>query len=243
LIFFAYIGFDAVSTAAEEARNPQRDLPYAMIASLVITSVLYIIVTLVLTGLVSWEQLGTAEPLASAFAARGLNFMAAMTAIGALVATTSVLLVFQFGQPRIIFSMGRDGLLPRWASAVHPHYRTPHVSTILTGVFVAVFAAFAPIDAVIELTNIGTLFAFVLVSAGVLVLRYLEPNRPRPFRTPWVPWIPIAAIASCVWLMAGLPVKTWIRFGLWLAAGLVIYALYGYRRSNLHGNRMGGTSP
>jgi APA family basic amino acid/polyamine antiporter len=205
-----------------------------MIASLAITSILYIIVTLVLTGLVSWEQLGTAEPLATAFATRGLHFMAALTAIGALVATTSVLLVFQFGQPRIIFAMGRDGLLPRWASAVHARYRTPHVSTIVTGVFVAAFAAFAPIDAVIELTNIGTLFAFVLVSAGVLMLRYLEPDRPRPFRTPWVPLVPLASIASCVWLMVGLPRMTWIRFGLWLAAGLVIYALYGYRRSLLH---------
>jgi APA family basic amino acid/polyamine antiporter len=233
LIFFAYIGFDAVSTAAEEAQNPQRDMPIAMIASLAITTVLYVIVTLVLTGLVSWEQLGTAEPLASAFAARGLDFMAAMTAIGALVATTSVLLVFQFGQPRIIFAMGRDGLLPRWASAVHPRYRTPHVSTIVTGVFVAVFAAFAPIDAVIELTNIGTLFAFVLVSAGILLLRYLEPDRPRPFRTPWVPIVPLAGIASCTWLMVGLPRTTWIRFAFWLAAGLVIYALYGYRHSRL----------
>ncbi|MGH7541793.1 MAG: amino acid permease, partial [Gemmatimonadota bacterium] len=242
LIFFAYIGFDAVSTAAEEARNPQRDMPRAMIGSLVITSILYIVVTLVLTGLVSWDQLGTAEPLATAFAARGLDFMAGVIAIGALIATTSVLLVFQLGQPRIFFSMGRDGLLPRWASAIHPRYRTPHVGTILTGVFVAAFAAFAPIDAVIELTNIGTLFAFVLVSAGVMFLRYLEPDRPRPFRTPWVPFVPIAAILSCLWLMIGLPGTTWIRFALWLALGLVIYSLYGYRRSRLRtsGDAAGG---
>jgi APA family basic amino acid/polyamine antiporter len=233
LIFFAYIGFDAVSTAAEEAKNPQRDMPRAMIGSLVITSILYIVVTMVLTGLLSWDQLGTAEPLATAFAARGLEFMAGVTAVGAIVATTSVLLVFQFGQPRIFFSMARDGLLPKWASTIHPRYRTPHVSTIITGIFVATFAAFAPIDAVIELTNIGTLFAFVLVCAGILVLRYLEPDRPRPFRTPWVPFVPIAGIVSCLWLMMGLPATTWIRFGLWLLAGIVIYALYGYRRSRL----------
>ena len=233
LIFFAYIGFDAISTAAEEAKNPQRDMPRAMIGSLVVTSILYILITVVLTGLLSWDQLGTAEPLATAFAARGLDFMAGVIAVGALFATASVLLVFQLGQPRIFFSMARDGLLPRWASRVHPKYHTPHVSTILTGVFVATFAAFAPIDAVIELTNIGTLFAFVLVSGGVWALRHLEPDRPRPFRTPWVPFVPIASIVSCLWLMLGLPGTTWIRFGLWLIAGLVIYFLYGYRRSKL----------
>lgn len=233
LIFFAYIGFDAISTAAEEAKNPQRDMPRAMIGSLVVTSILYILVTIVLTGLLPWHQLGTAEPLATAFAARGLDIMAGVIAIAALFATASVLLVFQLGQPRIFFSMARDGLLPNWASRVHPKYRTPHVSTIVTGIFVAFFAAFAPIDAVIELTNIGTLFAFILVSGGVWLLRYLEPDRPRPFRTPWVPFVPIAAIVSCGWLMLGLPLTTWIRFGLWMLAGLVIYALFGSRRSLL----------
>jgi len=233
LVFFAYIGFDALTTVAEEAKNPQRDVPRAMMWSLATATLLYIVVTAVLTGLSKWDQLGTAEPLATAFAARGLDFMAGIIAVGGLVATTSVLLVFQLGQPRIFFAMGRDGLLPSWTQKVHPRYRTPHLSTILTGVFVAVFAAFAPIDAVIELSNIGTLFAFVLVAAGVLVLRRIEPDRPRPFRTPWVPLVPFLAIASCLFLMIKLPLATWIRFFAWLAVGLVIYASYGFRRSRL----------
>ncbi|MBI4545273.1 MAG: amino acid permease [Gemmatimonadetes bacterium] len=233
LIFFAYIGFDAVSTAAEESRNPQRDMPFAMLMSLGITSLIYIAVTAVLTGLVPWQQLGTAEPLATALSNRGLDFAAAVIAFGAVMATTSVLLVFQLGQPRIFYAMARDGLLPGWAAAVHRKYRTPHVTTMLTGVFVAVFAAFAPIDAVIELTNIGTLFAFVLVAAGILVLRRLEPERHRPFRTPWVPLVPLLAILSCSALMLGLPRPTWVRFFFWLAAGLVIYLGYSRRRSLL----------
>jgi len=233
LIFFAYIGFDAVSTAAEESRNPQRDMPFAMIASLVITTILYIVVTLVLTGMTSWERLGTAEPLATAFAERGLAISAAVISLGALAANTSVLLVFQLGQPRIFYAMARDGLLPQWAAKVHPKHHTPHITTILTGVFVGGFAAFAPIEQVIELTNIGTLFAFVLVAAGILVLRRIEPDRPRPFRTPWVPLVPLLAIVSCLWLMLGLPAITWYRFGIWVAAGIVIYYLYGKRHSVL----------
>ena len=240
LIFFAYIGFDAVSTAAEESKNPQKDMPFAMMMSLAVTSIIYIIVTLVLTGLVPWQNLGTAEPLATAFGERGLNVGAALVSIGALAATTSVLLVFQMGQPRIFYSMARDGLLPPWAAKVHPKYRTPHVTTILTGVFVAVFAAFAPIDAIIELTNIGTLFAFVLVAFGILVLRKIDPDRPRPFRTPLVPLVPILAIVSCVGLMLGLPLDTWIRFGLWLLAGLVIYFLYGRKHSVLRNRQRAG---
>jgi APA family basic amino acid/polyamine antiporter len=233
LIFFAYIGFDAVSTAAEEARNPQRDMPRAMMASLVVTSLIYIVVTLVLTGLVPWDQHGTADPLASAFAARGHHWAAGIISLGAVISMASVLLVFQLGQPRIFFSMARDGLLPRWAARLHPRYRTPHVTTILTGVFVAFFAAFANINEVIELTNIGTLFAFVLVAVGVMVLRIREPERHRPFRTPAVWVVAPAAILSCGYLMLELPRITWERFGLWMAAGLVIYALYGFRRSRL----------
>lgn len=233
LIFFAYIGFDAVSTAAEEAKKPQRDLPRAMIYSLIITSVIYMVVTLVMTGLVPWDQHGTADPLAAAFTARGYDWAAGIISLGAVVAMASVLLVFQLGQPRIFFSMARDGLLPAWASKVHPKYRTPHVTTMITGLFVAFFAAFANINEVIELTNIGTLFAFVLVAIGVLILRIKDPDRHRPFRAPVVWFVAPAAVVSCVFLMVQLPMVTWIRFVVWLAAGLAIYFLYGYRKSRL----------
>jgi APA family basic amino acid/polyamine antiporter len=233
IIFFAYIGFDAVSTAAEEARNPQRDMPIGIIASLVVCTVIYIAVAVVLTGLTKWNQLGTAEPLAAAFSSRGLNWMAGIISAGALLATTSVLIPFQIGQPRIFFSMARDGLLPGWAAKVHPRYRTPHITTILTGVFVGGFAGVTNINEMVELTNIGTLFAFMLVAIGVVVLRRTDPNRPRSFRTPLVPWVPLGAVLSCGYLMAELPKVTWIRFVLWLAVGLVIYFLYGLGRSRL----------
>ena len=233
LIFFAYIGFDAVSTAAEEAQNPQRDMPRAMIGALIVTSLIYVVVTLVMTGLVPWNRHGTADPLASAFVDRGFDWAAGVIALGAVVSMASVLLVFQLGQPRIFFSMARDGLLPAWAARLHPRYRTPHVTTILTGVFVAVFAAFANINEVIELTNIGTLFAFVLVAIGVMVLRVREPDRHRPFRTPFIWLVAPGAVLSCGYLMMQLPGVTWIRFGVWLLAGLLIYAVYGYRRSVL----------
>ena len=237
LIFFAYIGFDAVSTAAEEAENPQRDMPRAMIASLVVTSVIYVIVTLVMTGLIPWDQHGTADPLASAFVDRGYDWAAAIISIGAVISMATVLLVFQMGQPRIFFSMARDGLLPGWAAKLHPKFRTPHVTTILTGVFVAFFAAFANINEVIELTNIGTLFAFVLVAIGVMALRLREPERHRPFRTPFIWFVAPAAVASCFYLMLQLPGVTWVRFVIWLAAGLVIYAAYGYHKSRLRKER------
>ncbi|MBI2832832.1 MAG: amino acid permease [Acidobacteria bacterium] len=233
IIFFAYIGFDAISTAAEETRNPQRNMPIGMIASLVVCTIIYILVAIVLTGMVRWDQLGTAEPLATAFAALGMNWTAALISFGAVFATTSVLVVFQLGQPRIFFSMARDGLLPAWAARVHPRYRTPHVTTILTGIVVASFAAVANINEVVELTNIGTLFAFVLVSIGILVLRRTDPGRPRPFRTPWVPLVPWLSVCSCLYLMFELPLVTWIRFGVWLAIGLVFYFMYGVHRSHL----------
>lgn len=235
IIFFAYIGFDAVSTAAEETHHPQRNLPIGIIASLIVCTVVYIGVALVLTGMVPWNQFsGVADPLAKAFSERGLNWSAGVIAFGAVFATTSVLMVFQLGQPRILFAMARDGLLPPWAAKVHPRYRTPHVTTILTGVFVALFAAVTNINEVVELCNIGTLFAFVLVSVGVLVLRRIEPGRERPFRTPFVPWVPLASILSCGYLMAELPAATWIRFAVWLAIGLVLYFFYGWRRSRLN---------
>jgi APA family basic amino acid/polyamine antiporter len=233
IIFFAYIGFDAVSTAAEETRNPQRDMPVGMIASLVICTVIYIGVAIVLTGLLHWQQLGTAQPLATAFSAIGMNWAAGVISLGAIFACTSVLMVFQLGQPRIFFSMARDGLLPQWAAKIHPKYRTPHVTTILTGVVVALFSSVTNINEVVELTNIGTLFAFVLVSAGVIVLRYVDPDRKRPFRTPLVPLVPLLSIFSCVWLMVQLPIVTWWRFIIWLAFGLLLYFAYGYRHSRL----------
>ena len=242
IIFFSYIGFDAVSTAAEETKDPKRDMPFGIIASLIITTVLYILVAVVMTGMAPWQKLGTAEPMITALQLSGGNprFVAAarfLVSFGAVVAMTSVLLVFQLGQPRIFYSMARDGLLPQWAAKVHPKFRTPHVTTILTGVFVGVFAAFANISEVIDLTNIGTLFAFAIVSAGVLVLRYKEPHRPRPFRTPGMPWVPILSIITTVYLMLQLPRLTWWRFILWLGAGMVIYLIYGLRHSRLRKTR------
>jgi basic amino acid/polyamine antiporter, APA family len=234
LIFFAYIGFDAISTAAEECKNPARDLPIGIIGSLVICTFIYIAVAMVLTGMVPWQHLGVADPLAAAFAYVHSDFSASIVAVGAVISMTAVLLVFQYGQPRIFFSMSRDGLLPAYFSRVHPKYKTPHITTFWTGVAVAVVSAVANINEIVELTNIGTLFAFVLVCLGVIILRRKDPDRRRAFRTPLVPLIPLLGIASCIYLMAGLPWVTWVRFGLWLAAGLVVYALFGWRKSKLH---------
>jgi basic amino acid/polyamine antiporter, APA family len=231
IIFFAYIGFDAVSTASEEARNPQRDMPIGILASLVICTVIYVAVAVVLTGMAKWSTLGNAEPLAYAFSSLGMNWTASIIALGAVIATTSALVPYQAGQPRIFFSMGRDGLLPPWAAKVHPRFRTPHVATIITGIVVAVCSSLANINELVELTNIGTLFAFVLVAAGIILLRRLEPARPRPFRVPLVPGVPVGAIGCCGYLMCELPRVTWLRFFLWMALGLVIYFLYGLRRS------------
>lgn len=238
IIFFSYIGFDAVSTASEEAKNPGKDMPFGIIASLVICTVLYIALSLVMTGIAPWNTLGTPEPMITALAqANGppalINASRFIVALGAVIAMGSVLLVFQLGQPRIFFSMARDGLLPPVFAKVHPKYRTPYVGTILTGLFVATFAAFANIAEVVDLTNIGTLFAFVLVSVGVIVLRKREPDRPRPFRVPGVPFTPLISVAACLYLMLQLPSITWKRFGVWLLAGLVIYFLYGLRHSRL----------
>ncbi len=233
LIFFAYIGFDAVSTAAEEAINPQRDMPIAMVTSLVICTVLYIAITAVLTGILPYRQLGTAEPLATALNAIHLEWAAGIVSFGAVVSMTAVLLVFQLGQPRIFFAMARDGLLPRIFASVHPRFRTPHITTILAGVFVGGFAGFMDINEAVELTNIGTLFAFILVGIGIIILRHTEPARPRPFRCPGVPVIPLLGVFSCLYLMLQLPLVTWIRFIVWLFTGLMIYFLYSVERSSL----------
>ena len=233
IIFFSYIGFDAVSTASEEAKNPQKDIPIGIIASLIICTVLYIAIALVLTGLIPWDQLNVADPLAKALKYVHADWAAMFLAVGAVAAMTSVLLVFQLGQARIFMSMARDGLLPPWAAKIHPKYKTPHITTIITGIFVAIFAAFAPIGIVLELTNIGTLFAFILVALGIIVLRRREPHRPRPFRTPLVPWLPIVSILFCVYLIWNLPLLTQLRFVGWLLIGFAIYFFYGVRHSKV----------
>lgn len=233
LIFFAYIGFDAISTAAEECKNPGRDMPIGIIGSLIICTVIYVIVAGVLTGMVPWQHLGVADPLAAAFAYVNADVSAGIVSLGAVIAMTAVLLVFQYGQPRIFFAMSRDGLLPPVFAKVHPKYKTPHVTTIWTGVVVAVIAGLANIDEIVQLTNIGTLFAFVLVCIGIIVLRRKDPHRPRAFKTPFVPVVPILGALTCILLMAGLPWVTWERFILWLLAGMIIYFFYSYKHSKL----------
>jgi len=246
IVFFAYIGFDAVSTVAEECRNPERDLPIGIVGSLIICTIIYIIVAAVFTGIIPYSVLVTklateqAEPLTMALQYANLGgFVVGVVAFGSVVAHTAVLLVFQLGQPRIFFSMARDGLLPASFAKVHPRFRTPHVTTILTGVAVGVTAMFTSIDEMVDLTNIGTLFAFILVCLGILILRKRDPGRRRAFRTPFVPVVPVLGILSCGYLMLGLPWITWVRFALWLLVGLVIYFAYGMKRSGLRADRSG----
>jgi basic amino acid/polyamine antiporter, APA family len=243
IVFFAYIGFDAVSTVAEETRNPTRDLPIGIVGSLIISTLIYILVAAVFTGIIPFsvlkQKLATeqAEPLTMALQyaniGRFANLFVGIVAFGSVVAHTAVLLVFQLGQPRIFFSMARDGLLPKAFAKVHSRFRTPHVTTILTGVAVGVCAMFTSIDEMVDLTNIGTLFAFILVCIGILVLRRREPERRRTFRVPLVPLLPVLGVLSCLYLMLGLPWITWVRFGLWLVVGMVVYFLYSFRRSRL----------
>jgi APA family basic amino acid/polyamine antiporter len=248
IVFFAYIGFDAVSTVAEETRNPSRDLPIGIIGSLIISTLIYILVAAVFTGIIPFpilkQKLATeqAEPLTMALQyaniGRFANLFVGIVAFGSVVAHTAVLLVFQLGQPRIFFSMARDGLLPQSFAKVHPRFQTPHVTTILTGVAVGVCAMFTSIDEMVDLTNIGTLFAFILVCIGILILRSREPERRRAFRVPWSPVLPLLGVVACIYLMLGLPWITWIRFGLWLVVGMVVYFSYGFRRSRLSAGRM-----
>lgn len=233
IVFFAYIGFDAISTAAEETRNPQRSMPIGILGGLAICTLIYVVVGVVATGLVPYQQLKAADPLAKALQLAGLATAGWFVSLGAVVSLTAVLLVFQYGQPRIFFSMARDGLLPAWASRIHPKYRTPHVTTVVTGLAVAIGALFLDENEIYDLTNIGTLSAFAIVCAGVLVLRWTDPERARPFRVRWLPVVSIAGALSCVYVMLGLPRHAWERFGIWLVVGLLIYFLYGHKHSRL----------
>jgi basic amino acid/polyamine antiporter, APA family len=232
-IFFAYIGFDAVSTAAQEARNPQRDMPIGILGSLVICTILYILVSLVLTGLVSYKTLNVSAPVALAIDATGVGWGSVLVKVGAVFGLATVMLVMLLGQTRVFYSMSRDGLLPKWASAVHPKFRTPWITTIVFGSFAAIMPAFLPIDQLSELVNIGTLLAFTIVSAGVWVLRVRQPELPRPFKTPLVPVVPFLGIVSALYLMSNLMKITWIVMILWLIVGLVIYFGYSIKHSKV----------
>jgi len=233
IVFFAYIGFDAISTAAEETVNPQRNLPIGILGGLAICTIIYVVVGFVLTGMVPYTELAVADPLARALQLAGFNAVGWLVALGAAVSMSAVLLVFQYGQPRIFFSMARDGLLPQWAAKLHPRTKIPFATTLLTGVFVALWSLIGDAGETYDLTNIGTLAAFILVSIGVLVLRYTDPGRPRPFRVPFVWIVSLLSTAACLFIMVGLPRQAWERFGVWLVIGLVFYFLYGHRRSVL----------
>lgn len=240
VVFFAYIGFDAVSTTAEEARNPTRDMPIGIIGSLVICTIIYGIVAAVFTGMMPYSALVNAlateqaEPLTLAMRHVSMpNWMVGVVAFGSVIAHTAVLLVFQLGQPRIFMAMSRDGLLPKFFARVHPKYQTPHVATIITGLLVGVTALFTTLEQMVDLTNIGTLFAFFLVCVGIIVLRIKDPDRPRPFRVPFGLLLPILGAVSCVGLAIYLPPSSWMRFVKWLALGALVYLVYGYKHSRL----------
>jgi APA family basic amino acid/polyamine antiporter len=234
IIFFAYIGFDSVSTHAEEARRPQRDVPIGIICSLVICTLLYIAVVAVLTGMVQYDQLDVNAGVAKAFEKVNLPWAEFIIAAAGVAGITSVLLVMMLSAPRVFLAMARDGLVPKQFFAdVHPRFRTPWKSTIAIGFFVGVLAAFLPIDELLHLTNIGTLFAFVIVCAAVLIMRRTNPNAERPFRCPFVPIVPILGILCCLLLMFSLPSKNWLRLAVWMAIGLVFYFTYGLRHSVL----------
>lgn len=234
IVFFSFIGFDAVSSTAEETKNPQKDMPIGMIGSLLICTVLYGAVSLVLTGIMPYMNYANdAAPVASALAHTGQAWAHVVISVGALAGMTSVLLVFQLGQPRIFMAMARDGLMPAIFAKIHPTYKTPLMPTLFTGLIVGLASMFVDIGDAAELTNIGTLSAFIIVCVGVLVLRKSQPEHVRPFRCPFVPWFPIAGISFCFYLMLSLPVMTWIRFFVWIAVGVLIYFAYGFRKSRL----------
>jgi APA family basic amino acid/polyamine antiporter len=234
IVFFAFIGFDVVATAAEETRDPQRDMPRGILGSLAICTALYVAVSIVVTGMQKYTDLSVTAPLADAFKATGHPWFAGFISFGAAVGLTTVCMILLLGQTRVFFAMSRDGLLPRFFSRVHPRFRTPHRPTILLGVVIAIVAGFTPLSELAELVNIGTLFAFVVVALGVIILRNSRPDLRRAFRTPWVPALPILSVLASLWLMINLPAETWIRFGVWMVLGFVVYFLYGRTRSGLH---------
>jgi len=233
IVFFAYIGFDAISTAAEETKDPQRNLPRGILGGLAICTLIYVVVGFVATGLVPYQQLKSSDPLAKALSVAGLGTASWIVSAGAVVSMSAVLLVFQYGQPRIFYAMARDGLLPKFAAKLHPKTRTPHITTMLTGALVALGALLADDAATYDLTNIGTLAAFAVVCIGVLVLRVREPERPRPFRVPFVWGVTLLGAGACVFVMKGLPASAWMAFGVWMVIGLAVYFAYGYKHSAL----------
>ncbi|WCM18261.1 amino acid permease [Paraburkholderia bryophila] len=233
VVFFAFIGFDAVSTAAQEARKPQRDMPVGILGSLIICTILYILVAGVLTGLVPYAELNVPDPIAKGVDAIGVNWFSILIKIGALTGLTTVILVLLYGQSRIFFTMSQDGLLPKLFARVHPRLQTPHLSQIMIGSIVAIVAAFTPIGVLGEMVSIGTLFAFVLVCSAVMYLRRSDSDATRPFRVPGVPIVPILGILFCLLLMVGLPLVTWIRLVVWLVIGMIIYFSYGRTHSKL----------
>ncbi|MER5767264.1 amino acid permease [Streptomyces sp. NPDC001985] len=233
VVFFAFIGFDVVATAAEETRLPQRDMPRGILGSLFICTVLYVAVSLVVTGMQHYTELTIDAPLADAFKSTGHPWYAGVISFGAAIGLTTVCLILLLGQTRVFFAMSRDGLLPRFFSRVHPRFRTPYRATVLLGGTIAVIAGFTSIEELATLVNIGTLFAFVVVAIGVVILRRTRPDLPRAFRTPLVPLLPALSVAASLWLMLNLPAETWLRFGAWMLIGVVVYAVYGRRHSRL----------
>jgi basic amino acid/polyamine antiporter, APA family len=234
IVFFAFIGFDIVATAAEETKNPKKDLPRGIIGSLVICTVLYVAVSLVVVGMQNYTELSVTAPLADAFRSVGLPFFSGLISVGALAGLTSVVMILMLGQSRVLFAMSRDRLLPRRLATVHPRYGTPYKITLITGVVVAALAGFVPLSTLAELVNIGTLFAFVLVSIGVVVLRRTRPDLERTFRVPGVPVLPALSVLACLYLMLNLPGETWLRFAVWMVLGVILYFGYGRRNSRFN---------
>ncbi|RPK56824.1 putative amino acid permease YhdG [Streptomyces sp. ADI96-02] len=242
VVFFAFIGFDVVATAAEETKNPQRDMPRGILTSLFICTLLYVAVSIVVTGMQNYRELSIDAPLADAFKATGHPFYAGVISFGAAIGLTTVCMILFLGQTRVFFAMSRDGLLPRFFSHVHPRFKTPHRPTIMLGAIIAIVAGFTSLSELAELVNIGTLFAFVVVSLSIIVLRRTRPDLHRAFRTPWVPVLPVVAALASLWLMLNLPTETWLRFFGWMVIGIAVYFFYGRRHSRMNQNEAPSSS-